>query len=617
MATYGYAGRTHDIHINNGTDQYGFTLLREDVYDRLGRLVQSLPAWSVSQSPTQPLMQWDWTHGAFHYFLEQPFLTPDVSIRGYADGENIDGSIPGLLILGPKEQTTSGTLQTMPGKIFEHQGRLMALTNGGSGTAFVRYNEATNTFDNKTTGLTGVIDSTIFEAGAFDGIVLVAHGGAHPYDYSTDYGDTWVASTLSGNSGKAHLFHVVGDTLYKSLGKRIQTSVDPTNSGSWTTERSLGDTIQALGTWNDGLLVLTKSALGYFDESETFHEITKVGQYIAGTGVTESQEHIVSAWNSSFIAIARRVLMELDQYGNVFPNIFPTDAIEVTSGDRVQILRVDAGRKELYVYCLHGTDTRKIWKGLKVEGQWRWHPIIKLAQSSTDLAAALHYSEEIEDEPRLWIGTENAAGAGIINYAYAGNPLSESSYLFQDSGKIVTSWAHQFYPSAVAVTDEVHGRRFTTATVTGEYATDLSETYASHTGTADTVPSEDLTFPSGTSFEWIRRRFTLSQTSTGDTETPQVTGLVLTAVRDLYQFSIVVGKGVPNLTGVPDAIDLSTLVTFLQDLRGSKSVTLGEFGTGTEKTVWIQSVNQRAVSNPDRYGRGPTLVFDIVALRKS
>ena len=116
----------------------------------------------------------------------------------------------------------------------------------------------------------------------FNGIMYLAKGDSTSYKFTSD-GETWASSTLSGDLGRAELFARSRGVLWKMLNNKLYSSVDPSNSGVWSTAYTVGDsetTVVSVISFQDTILVGKVDGLFAYDRAnDTFYTLTLEFQF--------------------------------------------------------------------------------------------------------------------------------------------------------------------------------------------------------------------------------------------------------------------------------------------------------------------------------------------------
>ncbi len=494
----------------------------------------------------------DWKGGHGQLFFTK---SPDV----YYDGQSIDTTLDGKVILGPLiyQVGLPGVLDGNPvcSCWFSAISKLMVAT-----AAKVYWYDGTNLVVKNDFTAIGTISDMV----EYNGYLFVALGTSAAYYYSSD-GAAYTACTLTDHHATKFLnapyVNGLSNVLYKFLTPNLVSHASAPLNGAataddWDSPTYVGDTsnnITNIFLVNDNLMIGRTDNLFNVDSDGGVHPLMDDLKH----NRTTKNFQYVTQWQTATYCSLGTGLGELTSY-NTYQPIGPLTEID-DIGKVGTCVGITSDKDFIYVAIDEGTNTH-IYKGREVRRngvlRWEWCPYVYLG---TNDCATIKVVQHTATDRRLWFGSGN-----YFNYVIlSDNPLADTSYTFAASGWLRMSYLYgsnpmwdKLYQTIVTETKGCSAN----ITVTPKYRkdTDTSMTSLTSAITTNGVVHTNLT----AAIACKRVQYELDLATNDSSKTPEIT---LFEVRG---------------TEKPETIRIHEAVYTIGDMPSKKSETLKTFLRG-------------------------------------
>jgi len=360
-------------------------------------------------------------------------------------------------------------------------------------------------------------------------LLAAAYNG---YWYSTDDGDNWQQSTLSGDDAQALLFAAIGTTVYKAYDGVLYSSTDPSNDGSWDTGESFGWTntdIRMLLAHNDELFIWKDEGLYINNGNEwvlAAEELTTLQSVYSGVNAIAWKGYIYFQMGENTIYYYS------PEYGYV-DTITPAGYAPEETRFKGRCVALAADEEWLYAFLDNDTNVELMagrWEDVSDVGtDFRWHHLTTIAYAT--LYAAI--VENVSGNKCLWLGGYEGDGIKyiILPDRYPDIP-NATDYKFDTGGVHYTGKydagvfdEYKTFKDITLKTDDATALALdgTNRKILVEYQDDEGDWY--EIGEFTESPLQTLKIgDTGMTFLETRLRFTMTN---GESATPKIKGFIL------------------------------------------------------------------------------------------
>ena len=412
-----------------GSTTRALELVRDDSGRALYQVVEDIPLYK--QALTFGQSNWLGGHGRYDFNENEPDL--------YLEGQSIDTTQPGKVILGPLiyevKEADDTDLDSAPVCFvwFNASSEWLCATSG----KIYRYNVGGS---GKWTAATTIV-AGVLGLCEHNGVMYASVGAATKYYYSTD-GITWTQTDLTDGYSCQMLSAPNADGTANVLWKfKTPNEISSTTDGKtvaaggvqWSSPAYIGDTsnnITSIFLINDKLMIGRTDELYWYDSNGGVHP--QMGD-LTHNKSANNFKYIVQWQASTYFSLVDG-LGEITSY-DAFDPMGPLTKID-DIGKKGSAVGLASDKDWLYVVMDEGTDSH-IYKGREIGSRgglrWEWCPFVFLSTAACATARVCAHS--VTDR-RLWFGYGN--NTGYIKLS--DNPLADSSYRFAPSGWLRMSY---------------------------------------------------------------------------------------------------------------------------------------------------------------------------------
>jgi hypothetical protein len=417
----------HEIKVDSTTKK--FTLATGENGSKLYKVLEEVPKYD--RDIKVGMGDWKGGHG-------QIVFTKSLDV--YYDGQSIDTTLDGKLILGPKiNATVEDDDSAIDGNPvcscwFSAISKLMLATAKmvywWDGTKWAMKEDFTAIGD-----ITDMVE--------FNGYLFVALGSADPYYYSSD-GAAFTACTLTDHHAQNFLVSPnaagTSNVLWKSLlPNQIASNASGINGGAeWSSPAYIGDTsnnITNLFLVNDNLMIGRTDNLYNYDSDGGVHPLM---DDLKHNRTTKNFQYVSQYQTATYTSLGTG-LGEITSY-NTFQPIGPLNTDDI--GKVGTCVGITSDKDFIYVAMDEGTNTH-IYKGREVRRngalRWEWCPYVYLGTNDCSTIRVVQHSAT---DRRLWFGYGTAFNYVILS----DNPLADTSYTFASTGWLRMSYLYGSNP---------------------------------------------------------------------------------------------------------------------------------------------------------------------------
>jgi hypothetical protein len=458
--------------------------------------------------------------------------------------------------------------------------------------------------------------------------ILVGFGGGAAYKYSTN-GISWIDSTLAGNDKYASIFASIetgtSTTLFKDDSSGLQSSTDPSNTGSWTATEYIGwinTLISEMLSYANKLYIFKTEGLYIY----TWDSDTSTGSWVnAGSELESFYDYTPPgnclAWkNNLYFPIGVNALYYYSpEYGNL-DTITPGNYAPEESSFVGQCRALAADEEFLYAFIDNGAYIEILvgrWETIEGKGtDFRWHPWVTLTYADVHCAFVTSTAGGIK---KLWFAGHSADGVKYIILPDRYPDLSSvyASYLFD------TGWTHYTpkynggfidqYKTWTSLTLKSSGLSGATRAVAASYSLDGGAWTL--IGTFNTSPIQTIYISTGTngiSGREIRLKFVGTN---GEDVLLHINGFALHGMlrpshKKMYQFTVLAVDDLTLLDGSVDKQTAAAIATGVRSADRALPITM-EDEDGSTLIMAFQSVREAYMYQEK--GRKWERVFNITA----
>lgn len=281
------------------------------------------------------------------------------------------------------------------------------------------------------------------DLGVFGSNLFIALGNGNDYQYM----NTSEAFTTSNLTKKdAHWFGAVGTAMKmvdSATSNTVYSSVNPINGGTeWDAGTTIGSSdhdITDKVVDQAGTPIIPKADYPwYIDSSGDDQALIKS---LKSEQATTSGYNTIEWRGNVYIPCGQQSLYEYSESG-VVTNISPADYITNSSNFDGIIQAQTSDARYLFIAVDNGSSVEILaghWETIAGTTSWVWHPI-----SQITLTAVERMKSSTVGKRRLWIASTVSTESvyWIPLTAQYGNITSDSDYLFQTDGSIITPYMH-------------------------------------------------------------------------------------------------------------------------------------------------------------------------------
>ncbi len=549
----------------------------------------------------------------------------------YSYAENMDGSQPGCIIMGPlvTRKTFGGSASCSD--FFEVDGKLYAL----SGRYCKRIDPSDDTVKTPDSGADGIdfgASVTASKAKEYQGNIYVGFTSDTPIQQFT--GSAWSNDDPTpGGSDTATRAKFFAKDYVEEAGWRlwmvygtasmVGASGSPLDNANLGTVYTIGDTGQAatgvVGT-DGGIWIAKKDGLYLHDGTDRSHNVLESmgriisvdnGRELMADGSVLYVPHVAGLLEYNRLSGGIRSVQPFAYTGNISgivgtptaqTKLGPWHYVAIYDGTNAWILK---GR-----YPMEGEGIPQGWVGPMI-----WHPIVKIATCRIDCM----WLSGLTTPARLWFGYTSSTtyDVGYIRVSKTGNSLAESSMTYAASGSVY------FSPQTFGVAGtnkeligfDIENEGFDATTYAALFVSRDGGSYTQWGSSATTAGRTRLTLPSGT-WSGYNLRWRLDLTNASSSATPKITAVVGRAsLRPTWKKRITMQILASDDMTLRDGSKLAahkqtaaSLLTTLEGYADDAPMTLQDWWTGSlrETTVLVgrpreQMIEQRG-NDPASYG---------------